>query len=33
MNIPEALIYSAGILWGLELIPQIIKTTKTKGCQ
>jgi len=27
----ELCIYTAGIIWGIELIPQIIKTYKTKS--
>lgn len=29
--IANGLIYLAGILWGIELIPQVIKTVKTKN--
>ncbi len=29
----NVLIYSAGILWGLELIPQVIKTIKLKNVE
>lgn len=28
--IADFLIYTAGLLWGLELIPQVLKTLKTK---
>lgn len=30
MTIGKILIYIAGLLWGIELIPQIVKTYKTK---
>ena len=33
MNIANILICIAGILWGVELIPQIIKTFKTKNVE
>jgi len=29
--IANSLIYLAGLLWGIELIPQVIKTLKTKN--
>ena len=28
--VANSLIYLAGLLWGIELIPQVIKTVKTK---
>jgi len=31
MDIGNILIYTAGIIWGIELIPQLIKTYKTKN--
>jgi len=31
MNIADILIYVAGILWGVELIPQLIKTYRSKN--
>lgn len=33
MDIPNLLIITAGIIWGIELIPQIIKTIKTKNVE
>lgn len=32
-NIGNILIYIAGIIWGIELIPQLIKTYKTKNVE
>ena len=32
-NIPNLLIITAGIIWSIELIPQIIKTFKTKNVE
>ena len=29
--IANCLIYLAGILWGIDLVPQVIKTVKTKN--
>jgi len=31
--IANSLIYLAGLLWGIELIPQVIKTLKTKNVE
>ena len=31
--IANCLIYLAGILWGIELIPQVVKTIKTKNVE
>ena len=31
--IANGLIYLAGVLWGIELIPQVIKTLKTKNVE
>ena len=31
--IANTLIYTAGILWGIELIPQVIKTIKSKNVE
>ena len=33
MNIGKILIYIAGICWGIELIPQILKTIRTKNVE
>lgn len=33
MDIGNILIYVAGIIWGIELIPQLIKTYKTKNVE
>lgn len=32
-NLADVLIYGAGFLWGIELIPQIRKTYKTKNVE
>ena len=32
-KIANILIYFAGLLWGIELIPQVIKTLKTKNVE
>jgi len=32
-TVANILIYSAGVLWGLEMIPQIIKTVKLKNVE
>jgi len=33
MTLPEVLIYLAGILWGIELIPQIMKIYNSKNVE
>lgn len=33
INLGDALIYLGGVLWGLELIPQIRKTMTTKNVE
>jgi len=32
-TISNALIYLSGLLWGIELIPQVIKTVKSKNVE